>query len=207
VFGATRNPYDLSRTCGGSSGGAAVALACGMVPIADGTDVGGSLRNPAAFCNVVGIRPSPGRVPSETNNWSPLPVSGPMARSVADVALLLSVMAGPDSRNPITIQEDSARFRAPLQRNFKGVRVAWWKGLGGIPFEPEIRTVVDANRRVFENLGCITEEAEPDFTGVAEGISDPAIRRQLLAELRARAQEPRLGEGHHQIRGWPRPSD
>jgi amidase len=174
VFGATRNPYDLTRTCGGSSGGAAVTLACGMVPIADGTDVGGSLRNPAAFCNVVGIRPSPGRVPSETNNWSPLPVSGPMARSVADVALLLSVMAGPDPRNPITIQEDSARFRAPLQRNFKGVRVAWWKGLGGIPFEPEIRAVVDANRRVFESLGCITEEAEPDFTGVAEAF--PILR-------------------------------
>jgi amidase len=97
-----------------------------------------------------------------------------MARSVADVALLLSVMAGPDPRNPITIQEDSARFRAPLQRNFKGVRVAWWKGLGGIPFEPEIRAVVDANRRVFESLGCITEDAEPDFTGVAEAF--PILR-------------------------------
>jgi amidase len=171
VFGATRNPYDLAKTCGGSSGGAAVALACGMVPIADGTDFGGSLRNPAAFCNVVGLRPSPGRVPVETNSWSPLSVSGPMARSVADVALFLSVLAGPDVRGPLTNVEDGARFRAPLGRDFKGVRVAWWKGLGGIPFEPEIRTVIDSTRRVFEGLGCAIEEAEPDFTGVAEAFA------------------------------------
>ena len=171
VFGATRNPYDLAKTCGGSSGGAAVALACGMVPIADGTDFGGSLRNPAAFCNVVGLRPSPGRVPVETNSWSPLSVSGPMARSVADVALFLSVLAGPDARGPLTNVEEGARFRAPLGRDFKGVRVAWWKGLGGIPFEPEIRTVIDSTRRVFEGLGCAIEEAEPDFTGVAEAFA------------------------------------
>jgi amidase len=171
VFGATRNPYDLAKTCGGSSGGAAVALACGMVPVADGTDFGGSLRNPAAFCNVVGLRPSPGRVPVETNSWSPLSVSGPMARSVADVALFLSVLAGPDARGPLTNVEDGARFRAPLGRDFKGVRVAWWKGLGGIPFEPEIRTVIDSTRRVFEGLGCAIEEAEPDFTGVAEAFA------------------------------------
>jgi amidase len=145
-----------------------------MVPIADGTDVGGSLRNPAAFCNVVGLRPSPGRVPTETNGWSPLSVWGPMARSVADVALLLSVIAGLDRRSPISIDEDPARFRAPLDRTFQGVRVAWWNGLGGVPFEPEIRAVVDANRRVFESLGCTTEEAEPDFTGVAEAF--PALR-------------------------------
>src|SRR5690349_8214300 len=96
VFGATRNPYDLSKTCGGSSGGAAVALACGMLPIADGSDMGGSLRNPASFCNVVGLRPSPGRVPTwpASAAWSTLSVEGPMARSCADAALLLSAMAG-----------------------------------------------------------------------------------------------------------------
>ena len=174
VFGATRNPYDLTKTCGGSSGGAAVALACGMVPLADGSDFGGSLRNPAAFCNIVGLRPSPGRVPAETNGWQPFSVWGPMARSVADLALFLSAIAGPDLRSPLTIKDDPAKFRAPLTRAFKGVRVAWWKGLGGIPFELEIRGVVDANRRVFENLGCVTEEAEPDFTGVAEAF--PALR-------------------------------
>jgi amidase len=174
VFGATRNPYDVTKTCGGSSGGAAVALACGMVPIADGSDTGGSLRNPAAFCNVVGFRPSPGRVPTESSSWSPLSVAGPMARSVADVALFLSAIAGQDPRSPLSIAEDSGRFRSPLGRDFKGVRVAWWQGLGGIPFEPEIRGVIDAHRRVFESLGCIVEEAEPDFTGVDQAF--PALR-------------------------------
>ena len=174
VFGATRNPYDITKTCGGSSGGAAVALACGMVPIADGSDMGGSLRNPAAFCNIVGLRPSPGRVPNNSSSWSPLSVSGPMGRSVADVALFLSVIAGYDPSSPLSIREDGAKFRLPLNRDFKGVRVAWWRGLGGIPFEAEIRRVVDAHRRVFESLGCTVEEAEPNFTGVDRAF--PALR-------------------------------
>jgi len=174
VFGATRNPYDPTRTCGGSSGGAAVSLACGLVPIADGSDTGGSLRNPAAFCNVVGLRPSPGRVPGDGGGWSPLSVSGPMARTVSDVAMFLSVIAGPEARSPLSIAEDPARFRAPLGRDFKGVRVAWWKGLGGIPFEPEIRQVIGGCRRVFEDLGCVVEEAEPDFAGVDQAF--PALR-------------------------------
>ena len=171
VFGATRNPYDVTKTCGGSSGGSAVALACGMVPIADGSDFGGSLRNPAAFCNVVGFRPSPGRTPTDTNSWSPFSVTGPMARSVADVALFLSAISGPDSGAPLSIAEDPARFRAALERDFKGVRVAWWKDLGGIPVEPEIRLTVDSNRRIFEDLGCIVEEAEPDFEGVDQAFT------------------------------------
>ena len=170
IFGATKNPYNTLRTCGGSSGGAAVALACGMVPIADGSDTGGSLRNPAAFCNVVGFRPSPGRVNGDGSSWSPLSTSGPMARSVADVALLLSTIAGPDARNPLSIAEDPARFAGRLDRDFKGARVAWWKGLGGVPFEPEIRRTVDATRHVFEALGCIVEDAEPDFAGVEDAF-------------------------------------
>jgi len=170
IFGATKNPYDITRTCGGSSGGAAVALACGMAPIADGSDTGGSLRNPAAFCNVVGFRPSPGRVPRDAGSWSPLSVSGPMARSVADTALLLSAISGPDPGDPLSIAEDGARFLAPLGRDFRGVRVAWWRGLGGIPFEAEVRRVVDENRAVFEGLGCVVEEAEPAFDGVDEAF-------------------------------------
>ena len=173
IFGATRNPYDVTKTCGGSSGGAAVALACGMVPIADGSDTGGSLRNPAAFCNVVGLRTSPGRV-TRDSSWSPLSVSGPMARTVADVALFLSAIAGDDNGNPLSIAETGGRFAGPLARNFKGTRVAWWRGLGGIPFEPEVRQVVDANRRIFEDLGCSVEEAEPDFAGVDEAF--PTLR-------------------------------
>jgi amidase len=170
VFGATLNPYDLSKTCGGSSGGAAVAVACGMVPLADGSDTGGSLRNPPAFCNVVGLRPSPGRVPPTGGSWVPLSVSGPIGRWVADVALFLSAIAGPDSRSPLSLTDDPTRFRASLERSLKGVRVAWWKDLGGIPFESAIRGVVDANRRVFQDLGCVVEDAEPDFTGVADAF-------------------------------------
>jgi amidase len=170
VFGSTKNPYDLTKTCGGSSGGAAVALACGMVPIADGTDSGGSLRNPAAFCNVAAIRPAPGRVATaaQGNAWATLSVNGPMARSVSDVALLLSAIAGPDPRCPISISEPGSRFGGNLERNFKGVRVAWFKNMGGIPFDPRILKAVNAQRKEFEALGCIVEEAEPDWTGAFE---------------------------------------
>jgi amidase len=170
VFGSTLNPYDLTRTCGGSSGGAAVALACGMLPIADGSDMGGSLRNPASFCGVVGLRTSPGRVPvwPAATAWSTLSVDGPMARSVADVALLLSAMAGPDDRSPIALHDPGARFSAALGRDVKGVRIAWWKDLGGLPVDPRVRHVVNAQRRVFESLGCSVEDGEPDFTDFDE---------------------------------------
>jgi amidase len=158
VFGATLNPWDTTKTCGGSSGGAAVALACHMVPIADGTDVGGSLRNPASFCNVVGLRPSAGRVPVlPAVGSSPIGVEGPMARSAADLAFYFSAMADPDPG-----------FAQPLDRDFKGVRVAWWRDLGGIPIDPRVRDITNAQRRVFESLGCTVEEAEPDFTGADE---------------------------------------
>ncbi len=167
VFGATRNPYDTTKTCGGSSGGAAVALACGMIPIADGSDMGGSLRNPAAFCNIVGFRVSPGRVPNPKAAfaWSNLSTAGPMARSVSDLTLLLSAIAGPDPRSPLSLPEPGESFDRPLDRRFKDVRVAWFKDLGGIPFDPRVRSVVDGQRKVFENLGCVVEEAEPDFSG------------------------------------------
>jgi amidase len=172
VFGATKNPHDLTKTCGGSSGGAAVALACGMAPIADGSDMGGSLRNPAAFCGVVGFRVSPGRVPRVPNNsaWSSISVVGPMARNVADCAFFLSAMAGPDERDPLSIHEDGAQFARPLRRDFKGVRVAWFKDLGGLPFDRRVREVIDARRKTFESLGCLVEQAEPDFAGADEAF-------------------------------------
>src|SRR5690349_8501654 len=165
VFGATRNPYDLTKTCGGSSGGAAVALACGLTPVASGSDTGGSLRNPAAFCNVVGFRPSIGRVPNPRAAfaWSTLSTSGCLGRSVADLAFALSTIAGADSRAPLSINESGERFARPLDRNFKGVRVAWFKDLGGVPFDSRVRAVVDGQRKTFESLGCIVEQAEPDF--------------------------------------------
>jgi amidase len=186
VFGATRNPYDLSKTCGGSSGGAAVALACGMIPIADGSDTGGSLRNPASFCNVVGFRPSPGRVPhcSDRAAWQTLSVLGPMARTVADAALLLSAMAGPHPCSPIALQKPGAHFRQPLDRDFHGVRVAWSRTASGLPVDPEVTAVLEQARPVLEAIGCIVEEAEPDFTG-----ADEAFR-----VWRAWGYEQKLGE-------------
>lgn len=169
VFGATLNPYDLSKTCGGSSGGAAVALACGMVPLADGTDLGGSLRNPASFCNIVGFRPSPGRVPKlSANAWNTLSVHGPMARSVSDLAFLLSVMAGPDPRDPISLDEPGSVFLRPLSRTFRGTRIAWSQNLDRYPVEPVVNQVCNAAQRVFEELGCDVEEGQPDFSGVDE---------------------------------------
>src|SRR6187402_701651 len=133
VFGATRNPWDLDKTCGGSSGGAAVAVACGMLPFADGSDLGGSLRNPGNFNNVVGLRPTPGRVPyyPALDAWATMSVLGPIARDVADAALLFSAMAGPDPRSPVSITEPGAAFAKPLGRDFRKVRVAWWPARGG----------------------------------------------------------------------------
>src|ERR1700730_8208276 len=165
VFGATRNPYDLTKTCGGSSGGAAVSLACGFVPVVSGSDTGGSLRNPAAFFNVVGFRPSIGRVPNPRAAfaWSTLSTSGCLARSVADLAFVLSTIAGPDPRAPLSIHEPGDLFARPLGRTFKGVRVAWFKDLGGVPFDPRVRSVINGHRKTFESLGCIVEQAEPDF--------------------------------------------
>ena len=170
VFGETLNPYDTSRTCGGSSGGAAVALACGMIPIADGSDMGGSLRNPANFCNVVGFRPSPGRVPTWPGfaAWFTFSVEGPMARTVQDTALMLSTIAGPDPRSPIAISEPGSLFSQPLTRNFKGVRVAWSRDLGCLPVDSRVTEAIDAQRHVFERLGCRIEDCEPDFSDADE---------------------------------------
>jgi amidase len=167
VFGATRNPWDVRKTCGGSSGGAAVALACGMLPLADGSDLGGSLRNPASFCNVVGFRPSPGRVPSWPSSapWFPFSVDGPMARSVDDAALLLSVLAGPDQRCPFALEMPGARFNVALDRDLTGVRIAFSADLGGLPVDPRVLTVIERAPGVLEHIGCAVEDACPDFAG------------------------------------------
>jgi Asp-tRNA(Asn)/Glu-tRNA(Gln) amidotransferase A subunit family amidase len=134
VFGATHNPYDVTKTCGGSTGGGCVALACGMVPLADGSDMGGSLRNPPNFCNVVGIRPSPGRVSNVPTRlgWATLSVPGPVARNVSDCAFLLSVLAGYDHHSPISIEQPGTPFAQPLGRDFKGARIAMFKDLGHV---------------------------------------------------------------------------
>jgi amidase len=170
VFGATLNPWDTTKTCGGSSGGAAVALAAGMLPIADGSDTGGSLRNPANFNNVVGFRTSNGRIPVWPNAmpWSAINVEGPLARTVDDAALLLSVMAGPDSRVPTSLPEPGASFYPIAQRDFRGVRIAFSPTLGGLPVDAPVLEALEAHRRTFEALGCVVEDATPDLADADE---------------------------------------
>ena len=170
VFGETLNPYDTTKTCGGSSGGAAVSLACGMLPLADGSDTGGSLRNPGNFCNIVGFRASPGRVPIWPNPvaWYPISVQGPMARTVQDAALMLSAIAGPDPRSPIAIAEPGSVFSESLERDFKGVKIAWSKNLGDLPVDPRVTQVLENQQCVLHDLGCIVEAGQPDFSGADE---------------------------------------
>jgi amidase len=173
VFGTTRNPYDTSRSAGGSSGGAAAALACGMAPIADGSDMGGSLRNPASFCNVVGLRPSPGRVPTwpSAAAWATMAVQGPMARSVADTALMLSAIAGPDPRSPIALQDPGSDFAVALDRDLGDLRVAWTPDLGGaLPVDREVVAALEPQLAAFSALGCRLEQDSPDLTGAEEAF-------------------------------------
>ena len=196
VFGATRNPWDLSRTCGGSSGGAAAALASGMVALADGSDMGGSLRNPASFCGVVGLRPSPGRVPAwpARHPWGALSVDGPMARSVDDLALFLGAIAGPDPRCPLSIDEAGAALGqlgaraagggAPLD----GARVAWSPTLGGLPVEDEVAAVLDRLPALLESAGRPGRGGRPAARRGGRGVRDAAgvpVRARLRRALRA----------------------
>jgi amidase len=162
VFGTTLNPVDPTRSAGGSSGGAACALAAGMVPLADGSDMGGSLRNPASFCGVVGLRPSLGRVPEWPlyNQWETTSVGGPMARNVGDLALLLSVLAGPDPRAPLALGDPGSAFAPPVSGSLSGLRVALSVDLGGaFEVDDEVAAIVAGSASVF---GAVTE-AQPDL--------------------------------------------
>ncbi|HXD70023.1 MAG TPA: amidase [Gaiellales bacterium] len=167
VFGATRNPWDTSRTAGGSSGGAAVALACRMLPLADGSDLGGSLRNPAAWNGVVGLRPTPGVVPSWPSDspWLPFSVDGPMARTAADVALLLAAMAGPDPRAPLSQRAAALDLATPLDADLRGRRVAWSPALNGLPVDPAILDVLEPAVAGLAGLGLDVTADEPDLAG------------------------------------------
>jgi amidase len=165
VYGTTRNPYDTTKSAGGSSGGAAAAVAAGLLPMADGGDLGGSLRNPASFNNVVGFRSSVGLVPAAP---AMLPflgfsVKGPIARSVDDVAFLMSVIAGSDRRDPGAYPSDPSAFTHTLERDFKGVKVAWSPDLGGLPLDPQVREVIHGQRTTLEDLGCSVEDVSFDF--------------------------------------------
>ena len=203
VWGVTRNPWDLARSAGGSSGGAAVALATRMLPLADGSDYGGSLRNPAGWNNVFGFRTSLGRIATEgRDDWLVAPsVTGPMARNVGDLALMLSVMAGWDARMPLAIESDATALRAIDPVAMKGKRIAWSGDFGGkVPFDPGVLDVARQAVDRFAALGAHVEEAVPDFpvdqvwrafvglrhfhtgAGMLPLYNDPALRSQLKPE-------------------------
>src|SRR5262249_24916094 len=166
VYGATRNAYDQSRSAGGSSGGAAVSLALRMLPVADGSDHAGSLRNPAGWNNVLGFRTSIGRIPIDARDaWLPsMDVTGPMARNVTDLAMLLSVQAGFDAPAPPSMEADGAIFQRRLEQGVRGKRIAWGGDFKGqTPCEPGALEVCRKAVQTFESLGCIVEESVPDF--------------------------------------------
>lgn len=171
VFGTTYNPFDLRRSAGGSSGGAAAALASGMVPLADGSDMGGSLRNPASFNNVVGMRPGLGRVPEwpHYNAWETTSVEGPLARNVGDLALLLSVIAGPDPRVPLALETPGSVFAEPFLGPLKGLRMAMSVDLGGLfEVDDEVRAVLEAQREVFAAAGSQVDDTYPNLSEADE---------------------------------------
>nr|WP_221244099.1 amidase family protein [Cryobacterium roopkundense] len=174
VFGTTTNPYDPSRSAGGSSGVAANALAARIQSISDGSDMGGSLRIPASFCNVVGFRPSLGVIPLQPNRnaWSWLARSGPLAREVTDIALVMSVLAGPAAATPYSNPVPAHRFLELLERDLTGVVIGWSDDFGlGLPVQKEVLRVLQQQLRVFEDLGATVEQAAPDLRDADEVFS------------------------------------
>ena len=168
VYGITRNAFDPSRCAGGSSGGAGVALALNMLPVADGSDMMGSLRTPAAFNNVFGFRTSPGCVPhgpGEEVFFQQFSVTGPMARNIPDLAMLLSVQAGFDARLPLSRRQDDVKiFEQPLERELRGTRIGWLGDLGGhLPVEAGLLGITEAALEHFKTLGCTVEATVPNF--------------------------------------------
>ncbi len=199
VTGFTKNPWDHGRTAGGSSGGAAVAVATGMGPMAVGTDGAGSIRIPASLCGIFGFKPSAGRVagypPSSVGVLSHV---GPMTRAVRDAALMLQSMVGPDGRDPYCLPHDGADFVAGCEGGVRGLRIAWSRNLGYAPVNAEVGAITSRAAEVFAaDLGCSVEERDPGFTDPqpiikvlwASGLS--AALRGYLPEWRAR-MDPNL---------------
>ena len=195
IFGATRNPWDLTKTVGGSSGGAAAALSTEMLCIADGCDMGGSLRNPAAFCGVVGFRPSIGRIPlwpTEMAWHARLATEGPMARNVTDCALLLSALVGFDSRDPLAIQSNPEIFRKPLERDFSHLKVGWTPDLGMLPMESEIVSVCEATLPIWEQCNLKVVACAPDLTGAMDAFK--VLRASYFAQFGGALLEKHRGQ-------------
>jgi len=192
VFGPTRNPYDTELCPGSSSGGSGAALAAGLASLADGSDIGGSVRNPAAWCNIVGHRPTAFMIPDVPNPmpWHNMNTPGPMARTVADVALFLSVLAGPDPRAPVKVAAPFAPGLPDLDRDLRNVRIGWSCDHGSIAVDADIARNFDSQRAVFEELGCIVEDCDIDVSGLAEEHYDVLAYQRVSAEV-----EPAVGRG------------
>ncbi len=206
VYGATGNPFDPVRSAAGSSGGSAAALACGMVPLATGSDTGGSLRNPAAFCGVVGFRPSPGLVPypARTLGWSVLQVLGPMARDVGDLCLMLSAMVADDAGDPLATTVRSAQIRRPGDFSpppavdLATVRAAWTADFGFAPVERVVAATFAAKTAPWRGLFTAAEDATPDCTDTDE-VFEVLRALSALAQhgARVRAHPGEIGPNIH----------
>lgn len=202
VFGITRNPWDTSKSCAGSSGGSAVALATGQCWLASGSDLGGSLRTPASFCGVVGLRPSPGRVGrlNQGDPWGSMSVEGPMGRTVEDTALMLDAMAGKDPRDPISQPSPAISFRETCRNTPVPKRIAYSLDLGGIiPVDPAVAAVFQKALARLVDMGVELVETCPDFSQAIESFStlrglgfvnshrdkynDPALKSQLKEDV------------------------
>ena len=194
VFGVTVNPWDTTRHAGGSSGGAGAAVADGLLPIADGSDSGGSIRYPASFCNVVGLRPTPGTVPTGRlgDGWAPHGVLGPLARDAADTALLLSGISSNDDRWPLSWVDDPAAFRVALPPEPSALRLAWSTDVGGVPIDPAVRAAQAAARATLEAAGVEVIDIEPDLDG-ADECWEAIELFAFGADGAARVDESRVG--------------
>lgn len=199
VFGVTRNPWDTRMTCAGSSGGAAVAVAAGQVWLATGSDLGGSLRTPASFCSVVGLRPSPGRVPHGPTAvpLDPYAVNGPMGRTVGDVALMLDAYAGYRAGDPISLDAPATPFQWSVDNPTAPRRIGWTPDLGQCPVDPEVRDICVAAVQRFSELGTVVEDRAPDCEGAREAFQtmrahNMAIARRRLLEKHRDKMKPEV---------------
>lgn len=199
VFGATLNPWNTSRSAAGSSGGAAVALATGTAWLAHGSDLGGSLRNPASFCGIVGLRPSPGRVATERGApiENMLSVQGPMARNVEDCAFFLDCMTGEDIRDPVALPKPSTSFLDAARSGQRPARVAWSADLGITPVDAEVAAITAKAAARFAEIGTDVEAAHPDFSGAHDSFNvlrakNFAVSKKALLDTRRDLLKPEV---------------
>jgi Asp-tRNA(Asn)/Glu-tRNA(Gln) amidotransferase A subunit family amidase len=177
LFGPTRNPWDLRKTSGGSSGGAVAAVAAGLSPLATGNDAGGSIRSPAALCGVYGLKPSFGRVPCYPRflGWETMNHEGPITRTVEDAALMMDVMSGPDDRDRFSLPDGNVNFLEAARSKVKPMRIAYSPDLGYVVTDPEVRRIIAGAVRVFEQLGCVVEEIDVDIPNMEEALQMTTI--------------------------------